>query len=283
MPSNLELRHPPNISHIKLCPCGWRCIRWLEPEKKTLELQKSTVLKPNHQKLRICWRRLNSKKVLKTYSPPMFMNKTLHNITLNSDVEKSATKPAKPTHLFSSTSNATTSGNKSDGQSLRSAFTGLGVNRLGPTKEKGEHLSPQKIHVRIPKAQKTTESHLSRLVPWISEIPYDHGFYYITKKTHTKKQNPKNQFPFHCSFVFKKGIPSGFWHQFQVSQVGVGSGLGFSHRNPVRSLWNSTDQDAVVHSFRVYVIFCLIYSLYTQNSNYVMTDPSKFSYECSAG
>lgn len=68
--------------------------------KKTLELQKSTVLKPNHQKLRICLRRLNSKKVLKTYSPPMFMNKTLHNITLNSDLEKSVTKPAKPTHLF---------------------------------------------------------------------------------------------------------------------------------------------------------------------------------------
>ena len=32
--------------------------------------------------------------------PPMLMNKTLHNITLNSDLEKSATKPAKPTHLF---------------------------------------------------------------------------------------------------------------------------------------------------------------------------------------
>lgn len=36
---------------------------------------------------------------------------------------------------------ATTSGSRSSGQSLRSAFTGLSVKRLGPTKEKGEHLS----------------------------------------------------------------------------------------------------------------------------------------------
>ena len=126
----------------------------------------------------------------------MFMKRTLNTITLNSNPEKCATKPAKPTLFFSAASNATTSGNKSDGQSLRSAFTGLGVNRLGPTKEKGEHLSPRKKSRENPQAKKK-ESHLSRLVRWISEIPYDHGFY-NSKNPIPKKQNPKNQFPFHC-------------------------------------------------------------------------------------